>query len=84
MKAPHPKECTVHLAIHSQDWNTFTLLFQGDYGGLGVEDVFKPGTFIPATSIKDGVVVDAGDVLQMWSNSTYHVLSGLYQELLGL
>lgn len=57
--------CNAHT-----DWSSITLLFQDDCGGLEVEDVSKPGTFIPAEPIKNAIVVNAGDVLQMWSNGT--------------
>lgn len=77
------KERASRCMAHT-DWSTLTLLFQDDCGGLEVEDVPKPGTFIPAAPIKNAVVVNAGDVLQMWSNGTYHDLSGLYRELPGL
>lgn len=66
------------------DWSTLTLLFQDDCGRLEVGDVSNPGTFIPAEPIKNAVVVNAGDVLQIWSNGTCHVMSGLYRELADL
>jgi hypothetical protein len=53
------------LALTS-DYGTITLLFQDDRGGL---EVLSPkGTFVPATPIPDTVVVNAGDLLQRWSN----------------
>lgn len=60
-----------HLVFFDTDWSSVTLLFQDDCGGLEVEDVSQPGTFIPAAPIKNALVVNAGDVLQMWSNGTY-------------
>lgn len=77
------KERASRCMAHT-DWSTLTLLFQDDCGGLEVEDVSKPGKFIPAAPINNAVVMNAGDALQMWSNGTYHVLSGLYRELPGL
>lgn len=53
------------LALTS-DYGTITLLFQDDRGGL---EVLSPkGTFVPATPIPDTIVVNAGDLLQRWSN----------------
>ncbi|KAJ5280962.1 Oxoglutarate/iron-dependent dioxygenase [Penicillium angulare] len=53
------------------DWSSITLLFQDDCGGLVVEDVANPGTFIPATPIKHAIVMNVGDLLQRWSNGLY-------------
>ncbi|KAJ5935417.1 Oxoglutarate/iron-dependent dioxygenase [Penicillium verhagenii] len=50
------------------DWSSITLLFQDDCGGLEVEDVHRPGTFVPATPIKNAIVMNVGDLLQRWSN----------------
>jgi isopenicillin N synthase-like dioxygenase len=44
------------------------LLFQDDCGGLEVEDINNPGQFIPATPIKNAIVMNVGDLLQRWSN----------------
>lgn len=63
------KERASRCMAHT-DWSSITLLFQDDCGGLEVEDISKPGTFVPAEPIKNAVVVNAGDVLQMWSNGT--------------
>ena len=50
----------------TSDYGTITLLFQDDRGGL---EVLSPkGTFVPATPIPDTIVVNAGDLLQRWSN----------------
>ncbi|KAJ5632604.1 Oxoglutarate/iron-dependent dioxygenase [Penicillium lividum] len=56
------------------DWSSITLLFQDDCGGLEVEDVHRPGTFVPAIPIKNAIVMNVGDLLQRWSNglSTSH------------
>ncbi|KAJ6004484.1 hypothetical protein N7522_006129 [Penicillium canescens] len=50
------------------DWSSITMLFQDDCGGLEVEDITSPGSYIPATPIKNAIVMNVGDLLQMWSN----------------
>ncbi|KAJ5597763.1 hypothetical protein N7537_007847 [Penicillium hordei] len=50
------------------DWSSITLLFQDDCGGLEVEDLSSPGTFVSATPIKNAIVMNVGDLLQRWSN----------------
>ncbi|OQD94874.1 hypothetical protein PENSOL_c023G02123 [Penicillium solitum] len=50
------------------DWSSITLLFQDDCGGLEVESVSLPGTFVSATPIKNAIVMNVGDLLQRWSN----------------
>ncbi|KAL1868182.1 hypothetical protein Plec18167_008373 [Paecilomyces lecythidis] len=52
------------------DWSSITMLFQDDCGGLEVEDITHPGTFVPATLIKNSIIMNVGDLLQMWSNDT--------------
>ncbi|WEW55743.1 hypothetical protein PRK78_001176 [Emydomyces testavorans] len=58
------------------DWSTITFLFQDECGGLEVEDINNQGHYIPATPIKDAIVMNVGDLLQRWSNdhlrSTFH------------
>lgn len=44
------------------------MLFQDDCGGLEVEDISRPGTFVPATPLKHAIIMNIGDLLQMWSN----------------
>ncbi|KAL1988275.1 hypothetical protein VTN96DRAFT_250 [Rasamsonia emersonii] len=50
------------------DWSSMTMLFQDDCGGLEVEDLSRPGRFIPAKPIKNAIVMNVGDLLQRWSN----------------
>ncbi|KAI9786554.1 MAG: hypothetical protein M1816_007878 [Peltula sp. TS41687] len=68
-------ETTARMPAHS-DWSSLTMLFQDDIGGLEVEDVHKPGTFIPARPLKDALIMNVGDLLMRWSNdfltSTLH------------
>ncbi|KAE8315034.1 hypothetical protein BDV41DRAFT_532731 [Aspergillus transmontanensis] len=61
------KERTARCPAHT-DWSSLTMLFQDDCGGLEVEDVSRPGTFVPAAPLKNAIVVNVGDLLQMWSN----------------
>ena len=55
------------------DWSSITMLFQDDCGGLEVEDINNPGQFIPATPVKNAIVINVGDLLQRWSNGMYMV-----------
>ncbi|KAL2012914.1 hypothetical protein VTN00DRAFT_439 [Thermoascus crustaceus] len=50
------------------DWSSMTMLFQDDCGGLEVENPSKPGSFVSATPVKNAIVMNVGDLLQMWSN----------------
>ncbi|KAI2670563.1 hypothetical protein LCP963914a_9821 [Penicillium roqueforti] len=50
------------------DWSSITMLFQDDCGGLEVEDVTQPGTFVPAPPVRNAIVMNVGDLLQRWSN----------------
>ena len=60
IQVPLPKD------VLTRDYGTVTLLFQDDRGGL---EVLSPkGGFVPATPIPDTIVVNAGDLLQRWSN----------------
>lgn len=53
------------------DWSSMTMLFQDDCGGLEVEDVKRPGTFVPAKPVKNAIVMNVGDLLQRWSNGCF-------------
>ncbi|EEH17985.1 hypothetical protein PABG_00548 [Paracoccidioides brasiliensis Pb03] len=57
------------------DWSSLTMLFQDDCGGLEVESIERPGEFIPATPIKNAIVINVGDLLQRWSNDHLHSTS---------
>jgi isopenicillin N synthase-like dioxygenase len=50
------------------DWSSITILFQDDCGGLEVEDLKHLGNYVPATPIKNAIVMNVGDLLQRWSN----------------
>lgn len=60
------------------DWSSMTILFQDDCGGLEVEDLAQPGRFIPATPLKNAIVMNVGDLLQRWSNGMNLETYGLF------
>ncbi|KAL4759069.1 isopenicillin N synthase family dioxygenase [Aspergillus foveolatus] len=72
------KDRVTRCAAHT-DWSSITMLFQDDCGGLEVEDISRPGTFVPAQPVKDSIIMNIGDLLQRWSNdrlrSTNHRVS---------
>ncbi|KAL6239068.1 hypothetical protein BDW75DRAFT_199519 [Aspergillus navahoensis] len=72
------KDRVSRCAAHT-DWSSITMLFQDDCGGLEVEDILRPGTFMPAPPVKDSIIMNVGDLLQRWSNdrlrSTNHRVS---------
>lgn len=55
----------VRAGEHS-DYGSITLLFQDDIGGLEVKS--PKGTWVRARPIPGTIVVNAGDLLQRWSN----------------
>lgn len=57
----------VRAGEHS-DYGSITLLFQDSRGGLQVRS--PNGTFVDATPIPDTIVINAGDLLERWSNDT--------------
>ncbi|KAA8644601.1 isopenicillin N synthase family dioxygenase [Aspergillus tanneri] len=59
----HATRCSAH-----SDWSSITMLFQDDCGGLEVEDISRPGTFVPAEPVKNAIVMNIGDLLMRWSN----------------
>ena len=61
------EERVMRCAAHS-DWSSITLLFQDDCGGLEVEDISRPGTFVPALPVKNSIIMNVGDLLMRWSN----------------
>lgn len=68
----YPPVSVETLRIPKQsDWGLITMRFQDIYGGLEVESIDSPGTFIPAAPVKNAIMVNAGDLLQRWSNGAY-------------
>ncbi|ETN42226.1 uncharacterized protein HMPREF1541_04167 [Cyphellophora europaea CBS 101466] len=55
----------VRAGAHS-DYGSITLLFQDDVGGLEVQS--PRGTWVRATPVPGSIVVNAGDLLNRWSN----------------
>jgi isopenicillin N synthase-like dioxygenase len=47
------------------DWGTVTLLFQDLVGGLEVKRL--NGTWIEAVPLKDSILINAGQLLELWS-----------------
>lgn len=60
------QENVTRCAPHT-DFGTISFMFQDDVGGLEVDP--NLGRFIPATAIKDAIVVLVADVLPMWAGS---------------
>jgi hypothetical protein len=58
------------LSAHT-DFDSFTLLFQDDCGGLEVQKSGRPGEFIHAEPIKNALVMNIGDVLMRGSNGEF-------------
>ncbi|KAG1854772.1 thymine dioxygenase [Suillus tomentosus] len=52
------------------DFDTLTVLFQDNVGGLEVEDPNESGRFLPVPPIPNSIIVNAGDFLRRWSNDT--------------
>lgn len=63
-------EKVARMPAHT-DWSSMTMLFQDDCGGLEVEDPHKPGKFLPATPLKNALVMNVGDLLMRWSNGMF-------------
>lgn len=48
------------------DYGSITLLLQDDVGGLEVQDV--QGRWVAAPQVEDAILVNAGDLLERWTN----------------
>lgn len=55
------------LSAHT-DFDSLTLLFQDDCGGLEIQKPGHPEEFIHAEPIPKALVMNIGDVLMRWSN----------------
>lgn len=70
------ENCKVKRMSPHTDFDSLTLLFQDDCGGLEVQKPGVKGEFIAADPIKNALVMNIGDALMRWSNdyliSTIH------------
>lgn len=55
------------LSAHT-DFDSFTLLFQDDCGGLEVEKMGEQGVYVPVDPVEGALVMNVGDALMRWSN----------------
>ncbi|KAH8892672.1 thymine dioxygenase [Thozetella sp. PMI_491] len=60
-------DSTVRIGSHT-DYGSVTLLFTDDSGGLQIQ--YPDGEFYEIDPVPDAVVINAGDLLQIWSNDT--------------
>jgi isopenicillin N synthase-like dioxygenase len=51
------------------DYGLTTLLFQDQVGGLQVRD--KQGTWLDVPPLQDAIVINSGDLLEIWTNGRY-------------
>ena len=63
--APDRNPQSIRAAPH-EDINLITLLCEAT--GAGLELLKKDGTWLPIHSLKGQIIVDAGDMLQQWTN----------------
>ncbi|KAL3464764.1 hypothetical protein BJX64DRAFT_254289 [Aspergillus heterothallicus] len=63
LRTERVSRCAAHT-----DWSSITMLFQDDCGGLEVEDISHPGTFVPVAQVRNSIIMNVGDLLQRWSN----------------
>lgn len=62
----------VRLSTHT-DFDTLTMVFQDEVGGLEVKNPFDEGEgFVSVVPVKGAIVVNVGDNLMRWTNGMYH------------
>ena len=65
----HAASATGHMGVHHHsDAGVFTLLLQDQVGGL---QVLYQDTWIDVEPVEGAIVVNIGDVVQVWSNDLY-------------
>lgn len=64
------REGVRRLSPHT-DFDSLTLLFQDECGGLEVQKVGRKGEFFPVQPVEGALVLNIGDVLMRWSNGQY-------------
>ena len=65
----HRASATGHLGIHHHtDAGALTLLLQDDVGGL---QIWNHDQWVPITPMEGSLVVNIGDIVQVWSNDLY-------------
>ncbi|KAK3856573.1 hypothetical protein Pcinc_037115 [Petrolisthes cinctipes] len=65
---PNTPEKSIRCGTHT-DYGTITLLFQDSMGGLQVQDV--SGSWVEARPIPGTILVNAGDLLQIWTSGKF-------------
>lgn len=69
LSAEHQASATGHLGIHHHtDAGALTLLLQDDVGGL---QVCLNGEWFPVEPVEGALVINTGDIVQVWSNDGY-------------
>ena len=75
VKDPLEGSATAHQAVadqgvhHHTDAGALTVLMQDDVGGL---QVYKDGYWHNIPPIDGAIVINTGDMMQVWSNDNYH------------
>ncbi len=63
-------QLSADLGIHHHtDAGALTVLLQDEVGGL---QVFRDGYWYDIPTIEDAIVINTGDMMQVWSNDTYN------------
>ncbi len=66
---PMPAVATGHMGVHHHtDAGALTLLLQDEIGGL---EVCRKGEWFPLEPVTGALVVNIGDIVQVWSNDVY-------------
>lgn len=72
LRAEQPAFTTGHLGVHHHtDAGALTVLLQGDVGGL---QVCLNGEWFPVDPVASALMINIGDIVQVWSNEFYQAL----------